>query len=69
VDASKAIDQQKQAVKPVPIWRCKEQSCKAWIRTEMADADSPACPICKGAMIRSMKHLPKLVNKIPSAGK
>jgi predicted nucleic acid-binding Zn ribbon protein len=48
---------------PVPIWRCKDKGCKAWIREEMAESASPDCPICKGAMIRSMKHLPKLVKK------
>jgi hypothetical protein len=39
------------------------------VREEMAGSDSPACPICKGAMIRSIKHLPKLVKKIPSSSK
>ncbi|MFC0216485.1 cold-inducible protein YdjO-related protein [Paenibacillus chartarius] len=48
---------------PVPIWRCRRQDCKAWVREELASSSQPSCPICKGEMIRSMKHLPKLVKK------
>jgi hypothetical protein len=48
---------------PVPIWRCKSQECKAWVRKELTASDSPVCPLCQGVMVRSMKHLPKLVKK------
>jgi hypothetical protein len=48
---------------PVPIWRCKNSECKAWLREEMASTPSPGCPLCNGTMIRGMKHLPKLVNR------
>ncbi len=56
-------DASKQDLQPVPIWRCKSKECKAWIRDELASTASPDCPICKGHMSRSMKHLPKLVKK------
>lgn len=48
---------------PVPIWRCKNKECKSWVRAELASSANPECPICKGPMGRSMKHLPKLVKK------
>lgn len=48
---------------PVPIWRCKDKECKAFIREELASSPSPECPLCKGPMIRSLKHLPELVKK------
>jgi hypothetical protein len=48
---------------PVPIWRCRNQECKAWIREEMVSSASPECPMCKGNMIRGIKHLPKLIKK------
>lgn len=60
----KSTDPAKPATAPVPIWRCKKAECKAWIREELA-GDNPQCPICKGPMIRSIKHLPKLVKKTP----
>ncbi|MFH5184969.1 cold-inducible protein YdjO-related protein [Paenibacillus sp. TAB 01] len=47
---------------PVPIWRCRNNECKSWIREEMAPP-SPVCPLCSGAMIKSIKHLPKLMKK------
>ncbi len=56
-------------VTPVPIWRCRNSDCKAWLREEMASSASPECPLCKGTMIRGMKHLPKLVKKIKSSRK
>lgn len=59
----------KPEVSPVPIWRCKNSSCKAWVREELASSPSPECPICKASMIRSIKHLPKLVKKHKSRKK
>ncbi|MDD9266571.1 cold-inducible protein YdjO-related protein [Paenibacillus sp. GCM10023248] len=50
---------------PVPIWRCKNNECKAWMREELAASPSPECPLCKGGMLKSIKHLPKLVKKKP----
>ncbi|PYI51796.1 cold-inducible protein YdjO-related protein [Paenibacillus flagellatus] len=63
------MDVPKPEVAPVPIWRCRNAECKAWVREELADSASPACPLCKGAMVRSIKHLPKLVKKAKSARK
>ncbi|MBO9597779.1 MAG: hypothetical protein J7559_08170 [Cohnella sp.] len=54
---------------PVPIWRCRDQACKAWIREELADSPSPVCPMCKGTMVRGIKHLPKLIKKHKAAKK
>jgi hypothetical protein len=51
---------------PAPIWRCKDPSCKAWVREEMVNSSTPECPLCKGTMIRSIKHLPKLMKKYKS---
>ncbi|SDX51718.1 Cold-inducible protein YdjO [Paenibacillus sp. CF384] len=48
------------------IWKCKNAECKAWVREEFAEAGEQACPICKGPMHRSMRHLPKVQNKIKS---
>ncbi|MCC3371690.1 cold-inducible protein YdjO-related protein [Cohnella sp. REN36] len=44
------------------IWKCKNESCKAWVREEFAVADQ-LCPMCKGPMLRTMKHLPALQKK------
>lgn len=54
---------------PVIIYRCKNQECKAWVREEMAESSEPECPLCKGTMIRSIKHLPKLMKKYKAAKK
>jgi len=60
----------KPEVEAVPIWRCRSKECKAWIRDELvAGAAEPGCPLCKGSMIRGIKHLPKLVKKIKSPRK
>jgi hypothetical protein len=56
-------DLTKPELAPMPIWRCNNSDCKAWIREELTSERSPDCPLCKGKMIRSIKHLPKLVNK------
>lgn len=58
-----AIDTDKPELSAVPIWRCTNQECKAWVREEMASSDKPNCPMCKGNMIRGIKHLPKLIKK------
>ncbi|MGG4147058.1 cold-inducible protein YdjO-related protein [Paenibacillus algorifonticola] len=42
--------------------KCKNPECKAWVRDEFASAEQ-TCPICKGPMLRSMKHLPAVQNK------
>jgi len=58
-------EQEKPDLKPTKIWKCKNPECKAWVRDEFAHADeeTPACPICKGSMLRSMRHLPSVQNK------
>ncbi|ANE45149.1 hypothetical protein SY83_00995 [Paenibacillus swuensis] len=54
---------------PTPIYRCKDPACKAWVREEYLPADQK-CPMCKGPMSRSMKHLPALTKgKKKRAGK
>ncbi|WP_166242216.1 cold-inducible protein YdjO-related protein [Paenibacillus turpanensis] len=58
------IETVKPEVSPVPIWRCRSSECKAWMREELVEESTPACPICKGNMMRSMKHLPKLAKKL-----
>lgn len=50
----------------VPILRCTDRECRAWIREELASS-TEECPICKGDMIRGMKHLPKLIKKYKAA--
>jgi hypothetical protein len=63
------IDEMKPAVSPVPVWRCRDKECKAWVREELAASAKPDCPLCHGAMIRSIKHLPKLVKKMQAVKK
>lgn len=50
-------------VEPVPVWRCRNAACKAWVREELAASANPSCPLCQGTMVKSIKHLPKLVKK------
>jgi len=57
------MESAKPELSPVPIWRCRNAECKAWIREELASSPSPECPMCKGAMVRGIKHLPKLIKK------
>ncbi|RIX53645.1 hypothetical protein D3P08_09465 [Paenibacillus nanensis] len=52
-------------LKPTKIWKCKNPDCKAWVRDEFA-ADEQLCPICKGPMLRSMRHLPPVQKKAKS---
>ena len=54
----------KPKLSPVPVLRCTSPDCKAWVREEMATGKDMSCPLCKGAMIRSFKHLPELITKI-----
>ncbi|WP_028610729.1 cold-inducible protein YdjO-related protein [Paenibacillus harenae] len=54
--------EEKPKLKPTKIFKCKNQDCKAWVRDEFADAEQ-SCPICKGPMLRSMRHLPAVQNK------
>ncbi|MGO4375318.1 cold-inducible protein YdjO-related protein [Paenibacillus sp. YIM B09110] len=56
-------DEAKPKLKPTKIWKCKNSDCKAWVRDEFASATEQACPICKGPMLRSMRHLPAVQNK------
>ncbi|MEO3945424.1 cold-inducible protein YdjO-related protein [Gorillibacterium sp. CAU 1737] len=48
---------EKPALEATPIYRCKDSDCKAWVREEFLP-DDKACPICKGPMLKSIKHLP-----------
>ncbi|TYP79581.1 cold-inducible protein YdjO-related protein [Paenibacillus methanolicus] len=56
-------EQDKPKLVPTKIYKCKDAECKAWVREELAAAE-PVCPICKGPMHRSIRHLPALQNKI-----
>ncbi|WP_051620257.1 cold-inducible protein YdjO-related protein [Paenibacillus sp. UNC451MF] len=47
----------------VEIWKCKEATCKAWIRKEFVTEAQPSCPLCKGDMVRSYKHVPVVKKK------
>lgn len=60
---------EKPELHPSPIWRCRDKECKAWFREEMAESKDPECPLCKGRMLRGMKHLPKLSKKLKPARK
>ncbi|URN93877.1 MAG: hypothetical protein NAG76_18925 [Candidatus Pristimantibacillus lignocellulolyticus] len=51
-------------LKPTKILKCKNAECKAWVREEFAQEDQ-TCPICKGPMMRSMRHLPAVQKKMP----
>lgn len=53
---------------PTPILKCRNADCKAWVREELA-ASSRECPLCKGEMLRSYKHLPKIAKKLKSTKK
>ncbi|AJY76704.1 cold-inducible protein YdjO-related protein [Paenibacillus beijingensis] len=50
---------------PTKIWKCRNAECKAWVREEFA-VESQVCPLCKGPMLRSMRHLPAVQNKAKS---
>ncbi|BBH20754.1 hypothetical protein Back11_20990 [Paenibacillus baekrokdamisoli] len=58
-------DETKPVLKLTKIWKCRNADCKAWVREEFA-VEQQACPICKGPMLRSMRHLPAVQNKIKS---
>jgi len=51
-------------LKPTKILKCKNPECKVWVRDEFMQTEQ-LCPICKGPMLRSMRHLPAVQNKIP----
>jgi len=48
---------EKPQLEATPIYRCKDPGCKAWVREEFLPGDK-ACPLCKGPMLKSIKHLP-----------
>jgi hypothetical protein len=58
------VSTQEEKVKLVAtkIFKCKNPECKAWVRDEFAAAEQ-TCPLCKGPMLRSMRHLPPVQNK------
>ncbi|WP_287021509.1 cold-inducible protein YdjO-related protein [Cohnella sp.] len=55
-------------MKPTRIWKCRNADCRAWVREEFATPNQ-ACPLCGGPMLRSMKHLPPLQNKVKARAK
>ncbi|UVI32712.1 cold-shock protein [Paenibacillus spongiae] len=63
VSVNVTAEESKPKLLPTKIYKCKDAECKAWVREEFAETN-PACPICKGPMHRSMRHLPALQKKI-----
>ncbi|TBL70724.1 cold-inducible protein YdjO-related protein [Paenibacillus thalictri] len=61
--ATITTEEQSHEMKHVQIWKCKEPECKAWVREEFVTEENPSCPLCKGQMIRSYKHLPETPKK------
>ncbi|CAG7645983.1 hypothetical protein PAESOLCIP111_05069 [Paenibacillus solanacearum] len=61
-------DDAKPELFPTPILKCKNAECKAWVREELS-ASSRECPLCGGEMLRSYKHLPKIVKKAKTTKK
>ncbi|TVX93698.1 cold-inducible protein YdjO-related protein [Paenibacillus agilis] len=53
----------KPVLTPTKILKCRNAECKVWVRDEFASTEQ-TCPICKGPMIKSIKHLPAVQNKI-----
>src|SRR5690606_15210178 len=46
------------------IFKYKNAECKAGVAEEFAQPDQ-TWPICNGPMLRSMRHLPSVQNKVP----
>ncbi|WJH36568.1 cold-shock protein [Paenibacillus sp. CC-CFT747] len=63
MESATTATEPKQEIQQIQIWKCKDAECKAWIREEFVTDPNPACPMCKGAMIRSYKHLPVVAKK------
>ncbi|WNQ11900.1 cold-inducible protein YdjO-related protein [Paenibacillus aurantius] len=63
MESATTATEPKQEIQQIQIWKCKDAECKAWIREEFVTESNPACPMCKGAMIRSYKHLPVVAKK------
>ncbi|MDQ1909908.1 cold-inducible protein YdjO-related protein [Paenibacillus sp. GD4] len=61
-------DEIKPELFPTPILKCRNPDCKAWVREELA-SPTRECPLCRGEMLRSFKHLPKIVKKAKSTKK
>lgn len=57
---NEVLEQEKEKLEPVLIYRCKNLDCKAWVRDEFGTEGQP-CPLCKGPMLRSIKHLPAII--------
>lgn len=49
------VEEVKPELEHTLIYRCKDTSCKAWVREEYATDE---CPLCKGPMVKSFKFLP-----------
>lgn len=45
------------------VWSCTKEECSGWVRDDFAFQQVPSCWQCGSPMTRSMKMLPKLVNK------
>jgi hypothetical protein len=61
-------DDAKPELFPTPILKCRNADCHAWVREELS-TPSMKCPLCRGEMLRSYKHLPKIVKKAKSTKK
>ncbi len=61
-------DDAKPKLTVVKILKCKNSDCKAWVREEFA-TPGQVCPLCKGPMLRTMKHLSPLQKKYKAPSK
>lgn len=56
-------EEQKPVLQQVPIWKCRNSDCRAWVRDEFMNEAGRQCPLCQGPMIRSYKHVPVIPKK------
>ncbi|TDG00169.1 cold-inducible protein YdjO-related protein [Paenibacillus piri] len=61
--ATTILEEQKQELEQIEIWKCKQPECKAWTRKEFVTEASPNCPLCNSPMLRSYKHVPVVHKK------
>jgi uncharacterized paraquat-inducible protein A len=56
--ATETREQTSEELQQIQIWKCPDADCRAWVREEFATATPAICPLCKGTMVRSYKHVP-----------
>ncbi|MBP1154996.1 MULTISPECIES: cold-inducible protein YdjO-related protein [unclassified Paenibacillus] len=55
---------QTEETKQIPIWKCKDSECNAWIRDEYVTDASPSCPLCNSMMEQSYREVPLVIKKV-----